>query len=469
MHEARVLVVDDNASEMERCVAALSSMPNVRAEGLLRSTEALTRLGGETFDLLVTDLRMPVVDGIDLLRVAAVQDPDLPVLVLTGFPSVDTALAALKAGASDYLTKPVHPEELKAVAGRLLGERRLKGEHRLLERRLGHAREASDLVGASPAMVRVLDVVRRLAESDLDILIVGETGTGKELVARRIHRQSPQASGRFVPVDCGAIPEQLLESELFGHEKGAFTGADRRSMGLLEYASGGTFFLDEVQSLPLQLQAKLLRTLQERRFRRVGATQEIPVTVRIVAAVNEDPEELVSHGRLRDDLYHRINVGRVDLPPLRDRVGDIPLLATHFLQRFGTEGSGVQGISRDAMEILEAHPWPGNVRQLQNVLRRSMVLTSGALLRSGDIPAEIRGEGPANPGGLAGTFALARERHLATFEQAYLESALRRSGGDVTRAAGDAGVPRATFYRLLKKHGVDPARFRVSARSVSQR
>lgn len=462
MSEGRVLVVDDNAAELERCVTALASLPGVRAEGLLRSTDALTRLGSETFDLLITDLRMPVVDGIDLIRVAAVQDPDLPVLVLTGFPSVDTALAALKEGAADYLTKPVHPDELAAVATRLLAERRLKGEHRLLERRLGHDGEAPDLVGASPPMLHVLDVVRRLAASDLDILIVGETGTGKELVARRIHRLSPQASGRFVPVDCSAIPEQLLESELFGHEKGAFTGADRRSMGLLEYANGGTFFLDEVQSLPIQLQAKLLRALQERRFRRVGATEELKVSVRVVAAVNEDPVELVARGRLRPDLYHRLDVGRVDLPPLRSRPGDVRLLAQHFLQRFGREGSGVQGISRDAMELLETHPWPGNVRQLQNVLRRSMALASGTVLRSEDIPSETRGVASPDPRQLTGTFAAGRDRHLALFEAAYLEAALRRSGGDVTRAAGESGVPRATFYRLLKKHGLDPDRFRAS-------
>ncbi len=462
MSGARVLVVDDNAGELERCVTALSSMPDVRVEGLLRSTEALIRLGSDTFDLLVTDLRMPMVDGLDLLGVAAAQDPDMPVLVLTGFPSVDTALAALKAGASDYLTKPVHPGELVAVATRLLAGHRLKGEHRLLERRLGHGGDEADLVGASPAMVRMLDVVRHLVASDLDILIVGETGTGKELVARRIHRQSPQAAGRFVPVDCGAMPDQLLESELFGHEKGAFTGADRRSLGLLEYADGGTFFLDEVQSLPLRLQTKLLRTLQERRFRRVGATEELKVSVRVVAAVNEDPVELVRLGRLREDLYHRLNVGRVDVPPLRERTGDIPILAGYFLGRFGREGSGVQGISREAMELLEGYGWPGNVRQLQNMLRRSMALASGEVLRTGDLPQEIRGAGGGDIDALpARSFAEARERHVAPFERAYLEAALRKSLGEVTRAATASGIPRPTFYRLLKKHGIDPDRFRA--------
>lgn len=464
MRSARVLVVDDSAVELDRCVAALAALPEVQAEGLLHSTEALTRLSSESYDLLITDLRMPVVDGLDLVRVAAAQDPDLPVLVLTGFPSVDTALAALKEGAADYLTKPVYPAELQTVAARLLQERRLRGEHRLLERRMEHAVEGTDLIGASPGMIRVLDVVRRLAASDLDVLIVGETGTGKELVARRIHRESAHASGRFVAVDCGAIPGQLLESELFGHEKGAFTGADRRSLGLLEFADGGTFFLDEVQSLPPQLQAKLLRAIQERRFRRVGGTQEIKASVRVVAALNEDPGTLMRTGRLREDLYHRLNVGRVELPPLRDRPGDVTLLAGYFLGRLGREGRGVQGISAEALAILEGYSWPGNVRQLQNVLKRCVALAAADVLRSDDLPDEIRGtsaKADLLPHG-AERFADARERHLARFERAYLEAALRASRGDVSDACAASGIPRATFYRMLKKHGVDPEGFRTS-------
>jgi DNA-binding NtrC family response regulator len=460
MPRARILVVDDNAVELERCLAALKALPDVETVGLLRSTDALARLSTDSFDLLVTDLRMPMVSGQDLMRVAAAEDPDLPVLVLTGYPSVDTALSAMKDGAADYLSKPVHAGELQAVASRLLDTRRLKGEFRLLARHLDQS-GAADLVGASPAMVRMLDVLRRLAASDLDVLICGETGTGKELVARRLHTRSPSRTGKFVPVDCGAIPESLLESELFGYEKGAFTGADRRSIGLLEYADGGTFFLDELQSLPLALQAKLLRVLQERRFRRVGGTQELAVSVRVVAAVNQPPEELVRAGRLREDLFHRLNVGRLDLPPLRERTGDIPLLASHFLRQFGREASGVQAISQDAMALMEAFPWPGNVRQLQNVLRRCLALVGGEVLCSNDLPEEIagarQGEGAAAP---VGKFAAAREREMAGFERRYLENVLRSSVGDVSQACAQSGIPRATFYRLLKKHGIDPERFR---------
>ncbi len=463
MPDSRILVVDDSAAELERCLAALAALPDVSAEGMLRSADALTRLGSESFDLLVTDLRMPMVSGQDLIRVAGAVDPDMPVLVLTGFPSVDTALAAMKEGAADYLSKPVNAAELQAVVARLLETRRLRGEHRLLERRLEQSSEQADLVGTSPAMVRVLDVIRKLSASDLDILIVGETGTGKELVARRIHARSPQASGRFVPVDCGAIPEHLLESELFGHERGAFTGADRRAIGLLEFADGGTFFLDELQSLPLPLQAKLLRVLQERRFRRVGGTQELEVTVRVVAALNEPPEELLRLGRLREDLFHRLNVGRVELPPLRLRDGDVPLLAAHFLSRLGREGIGVQAISHEAMAILQAHPWPGNVRQLQNVLRRCLALAAGDVLRSDDLPDDIRGtrsDVPPRPS--RGRFTAARDRHMAHFERTYLEDILRQSLGEVTEACAASGIPRATLYRMLKKHGIDPDRFRAS-------
>lgn len=461
MRSRRILVVDDDAAELRRCVDTLSQVPNVQVEGLSRSTDALTRLGKEVVDLLVTDLRMPVVDGMDLLRVATATDPDIAVLLLTGYPSVDTALAALKEGAADYLTKPVHPGELTAVAERLLDERRLRGEHRLLERRLTRVQDEGDLVGASPPMVAMLDLVRRLAATDMDVLVVGETGTGKELVARRIHALSPEATGRFVPVDCGAIPEQLLESELFGHEKGAFTGADRRSIGLLEYADGGTFFLDELQSLPLHLQAKLLRTLQERAFRRVGSTQELRVRVRIVAALNEDPEHLVSLGRLREDLYHRLNVGRVEVPPLRRRPGDVALLADHFLHRFSADPSrGVHAIGADALERLEAYEWPGNVRELQNTLRRCVALAQGEVLTARDLP---EGLGPlVRPDDDVGPFVGARERHLAAFERDYLQAVLRRSFGDVTQACAASGIPRATFYRLLKKHGIVPDRFRSS-------
>ena len=461
MAEARILVVDDSALELERCRAALDELPEVTVAAVSRSSDALTLLGSESFDVLVTDLRMPLVDGLDLVRVAQAHDPDMPVLMLTGYPSVDTALSALKAGAADYLTKPVHAGELQAVVTRVLEGRRLKRENRLLERRLDPDGGGVDMVGASAVFVDLLDVVRRLAHSDLDILVVGETGTGKELVARRIHQLSVQGRGRFVGVDCGTIPEHLLESELYGHEKGAFTGADSRSMGLVEYADGGTLFLDEVQSLPPQLQAKLLRVLQERCFRRVGGTAELKAHVRVVAALNEDPEELIRLGRLREDLYHRLNVGRIEVPPLRDRAGDVRLLAHHFVSRYRPPDGGVEGISDEAITVLERYTWPDNVRELQNTLRRSLALATGGHLTSADLPSSLTRGAP--PGGAAdiGPFQVARDRHLAEFERSYLRAILREVGGDVAAAARRSGISRATLYRLLSKHALDPDHYRT--------
>jgi DNA-binding NtrC family response regulator len=447
--ESRVLVVDDNDAELQLCVDALRAGGDLKVEGLVRSTEALTRLGGEAFDVLVTDLRMPMVDGLDLLRVAHAQDPDMPVLVLTGYPSVDTALAALKEGAADYLTKPVHPGELVAVVERLLEGRKLRREHRLLERRLRVEDTGADLIGTSPAMVELLDVVRRLAVSDLDVLIVGETGTGKELVARRMHRLSPRARGRFVPVDCGTIPEGLIESELFGHEKGAFTGADRRTMGLLEYADGGTFFLDEVQALPPTVQAKLLRTLQERTLRRVGSTEERSVVVRVVAAANESPEELVRVGRLREDLLHRLNVGRIDLPPLRERNGDVALLAEHFMRRYGGEGpaGGTRRLSGDALSALEAYAWPGNVRELQNVVAGLALIApvrGRVSCRHVDLVLATAGAARHAP-------PMSLERARRACERQTVAAALARHAGRRTAAARELGLTRQGLAKIIRR------------------
>ena len=463
MHNARILLIEDNVAELERCREALEGLPSVSVVAEGKSSAAVKLLGTGSFDLVVTDLRMPMVDGMDVLRIAHSLDPDLPVVIMTGYPSVDTAVSALKDGAADYLSKPVHLEELVTVAGRLLETQRMRGEHRLLERRIDRDYAFGDMVGVSPAMGDVLESVRRLASSDVDVLVIGETGTGKELVARSLHRQSGDRTGRFVPVDCAAIPESLMESEVFGHERGAFTGADNKNIGLMEFADRGTFFFDEVNALPLSMQAKLLRSLEERRLRRVGATREIDVDIRVIAAANEDLASLAADGRFREDLYYRLNVGRVELPPLRDRKSDIPLLVEHFLEQHqGTGKKRVTGVSQDTLDALQAYSWPGNVRQLRNVIRRALVMASGQLLRPEDLPEELVSRRDDRPATATGSFFDRRAEHVDRFERDYLIGVLRECLGDVSQAARRAQVPRGTFYRLMKKHALSASVFRSS-------
>lgn len=324
-----------------------------------------------------------------------------------------------------------------------------------------------DFVGGSAAMQRVFGTIQQVAMTNVDVLICGETGTGKELVARSLHLSSSRADHPFVAVDCGAIPENLLESEFFGHERGAFTGADQRRIGLLEHAHGGTFFMDEVGELTLMLQAKLLRALQERTIRRVGGRDQIAVDVRIVAATSRDLMELIREKRFREDLYYRINVVRVDLPPLRLRGDDLGLLVEHFAQRYSRElGKQVVGITPEAYNVLAHYPWPGNVRELQNVMRRGIALTHNSLITLDDLPDQVvsranlaNGSGAAGPATEGGFFA-ARDECLRRFEVDYLRQLLMRHKGNVKLAADEARLPRGTLYRLLKNHQLDGAEFR---------
>ena len=325
------------------------------------------------------------------------------------------------------------------------------------------ASEISDhtFIGRSPAMREVFDTIGRVAATNVDVLIVGETGTGKELVARSIHERSRRSTGRFVPVDCGAIPDNLLESEFFGYERGAFTGADRQRNGLLEFASGGTFFLDEVGELPLLLQAKLLRTLQERQLRRVGGNDQISIDLRVIAATGRNLDEMVAKREFRDDLFYRINVVRIDLPPLRQRGDDLGLLAEHFAERFSREMERpIVGISADVYQVLSHYSWPGNVRELQNVIRRGIALSDNVMINPEDLPVSIlAGAGENRDVERRGFFEL-REEHFARFEREYFTALLRRCRGNVKQAADEAKLPRGTLYRLLKNHKIDVAQFR---------
>ncbi len=468
MARTRILVVDDEKDMLDVCADVLGKIPGAEVQVETQSQRALETLRCESFDLLLTDVRMPRVGGLELVRAAREHDSQVAILVFTAYPSVESAVEAMKLGASDYIAKPFLPEDLLRTASRLLEARRLRDENQLLQRHLEKNYGFEEILGASAAMQGVFETIRRVAEIEADVLIIGETGTGKELVARSIHKRSQRKAARFVPVDCGAIPEELLESEFFGHERGAFTGAQARSLGLLEFAHQGSFFLDEIAELSPRLQVKLLRVLQERKIRRVGGREEIAVDVRVIAATSRKLSEEIKEGRFREDLYYRINVARIELPPLRERREDVPLLVEHFVGRHAVEmGRQVRSVDPEVLEVLSRYLWPGNVRELQNVLKRAIAMCRQTTLSVEDLPDEIvvaAGEGAnGKTASKDGGFFEVREQRIAAFEREYLANLLRASGGDVSQAAREARIPRGTFYRLLKKHDMDPGPFRGGA------
>lgn len=463
MKKARVLIVDDDPSLQDAYRGALET--KVPCDLAFDSTAAAAqdRLKSEAFDALVVAIHPPDLDGIALLRATRETDSNLPVVMVTDSPTVESAAASLRLGAGDYLTKPFAADDLAASVKHVLQARRLGQEHELLRRQVERPYSFDDIIGTCPPMRKVFETIAQVADSDVDVLVVGETGTGKELVARAIHRRSRRAKKPFVPVDCGAIPENLLESEFFGHERGAFTGADSRTIGLLEFADEGTFFLDELAELPLLLQAKLLRVLQERKIRRVGGREEIDVNVRVVAATGRDLQTMIAQERFRKDLYYRINVVRIDLPPLRDRGDDIGLLAEYFSARYSREmGKALASITPEAYQVLKQYSWPGNVRELQNVIRRAIALSSDPRIGLDDLPDALvveAGQSGQASGQSRGYFQI-RDEHQAKFERQYLMDLLTRHQGEVRTAAEEAQLPRGTLYRLMKNHNLDGGKFR---------
>ena len=398
-------------------------------------------------------------------------DPDLPIVVIGSDDGEKTVSDYLRHGAATYLPLESVDHDLEDILVETLTQSRQRATEQTLRRAIERPYSFEDFLGESPPMKAVYSLIERVAARSVDILITGETGTGKELVARAVHRRSRRTAAPFVPIDCGAIPDTLLESELFGHERGAFTGADARRIGLIEVADGGTLFLDEIAELPFALQAKLLRVLQERRLRRVGARKETPVDVRIVAATSRDIDVMVENGTFRRDLFYRINVVRISLPPLRQRGDDIGLLAEFFASRAGREMGLTAGrFSADTYQVLRHYNWPGNVRELQNVIRRAMALTADDVIGVDDLPdnvvtaagkyiADTSDELKQGSPSRAGFLAL-KATHVAEFEQHYLYEIMKRLHGDVSAAAKEARVPRGTLYRLLKLHNIEPSRFR---------
>ena len=437
---ARILVVDDEFSVRD------SLMNWFRKDGYevnaaANAREALDLMDETCFDVAILDIRMPDMDGVELQSRLAQIDSSLPVIMITAFASVDTAVRTLKQGAFDYVTKPVDPDELSHLVRRALEHRRLTEENRQLRGTIDEFVGADNIIGTSPPMRKVLEMIEHVARTDATVLIRGESGTGKELVARAIHANSPRRYAPIIPVNCGGLPETLLETEFFGHEKGAFTGAQYRRKGRLEMADGGTLFLDEVGSIGVKMQVDLLRVLETKEFTRVGGMKPINVDFRVICATNEDLEKAVTDGRFREDFYYRINVFTIEVPPLRARRADIPVLANHLFERFSRHmETRITGITPAAMTLLENYDWPGNVRELSNAIERAMVIGKGPSIRPEDLPLRARTRAESPPDSLAEV----EKRHIA--------AVLAKTEWNITRAAELLGVDRATVYNKVKKY-----------------
>lgn len=465
-----LLIVDDDRTLREGC-ANILSLDGYRVTQTGRGDEALEMVRRRRFDIILVDLYMTPVTGMDILKAALEAHRDTIVVLMTGNPSVTSNIEALQAGAWDYLPKPFSATHLQVLVGRAshavvvareTNEIRSKAKP---EESLG-ARDGHALIGTSPAFRKAVELARRVAQTDASVLITGESGTGKEVIAQFIHRNSRRASRNLVAVNCAALPENLLESEMFGHRKGAFTGADRDKAGLLEVANGGTFFLDELTEMSLPLQAKLLRVIQDGVVRRVGSEQpDAVVDVRFISATNRDPQEAVQQGILREDLFYRLRVVPIKLPPLRQRLEDIPILARHFLgtywKRHRTAGTPVPELTRECVEFLQSRPWRGNVRELQNVIEHVAVIAeAGRPIGPDDIPVydEAPAAAPTTASGVPAhlmneTYHAAKDQLVAHFEKEYLTRLVQRAGGNMSRAARLAGIDRTTLYRLMDKHG----------------
>ncbi len=446
---ARILVCDDEAALREMLSVLLR---RARYQVVTASTrqEALAKIAGEDLDAVITDLALPDGSGMDVLSAARERDDSMQVVMITAYGGTEQAVEAMRRGAYDFVQKPFRTHELLALVEKALEKRQIVGENRALRATVAGSYRSGDLIGKSDAMKRVMEMVRRVAGARTSVLITGESGTGKEMVARALHDQSDRASGPFVVVNSGALPEALMESELFGHEKGAFTGAMARSEGLVRAAHEGTLFLDEIGELPPELQVKLLRVLQERRVRPVGGSKEVEVDIRVVAATNRDLEADVASGAFRQDLFYRLNVIRLHLPPLRERPEDIPLLAQHFVQKHAALAGKRLELSPEAMRWLVRQSYPGNIRELENVVERAVTLAIGDRITLDEMPDTGRsGPSPSVPVEIGAGFDL--DAHLASIERELVLRALEQAGGVRTEAAKLLGMTFRSFrYRLAK-------------------
>jgi two-component system response regulator AtoC len=447
---ATLLVADDDAVARDLLAEVLSG-EGYRVLTAADGDEAFKASAADVIDLALVDLRMPGLDGLELLRRLAGARPEVPVIILTAFATMDTAIATIRAGAYDYLSKPFRMEEIKLVVRRALEARRLERENQQYRAELKDRYRVDNLVGQSAPMIGVYKLIARVASLDTTVLVLGETGTGKEVVARSIHYASPRSHRPFVVVDCTSLPDTLFESELFGHARGAFTGAVATRRGLLEAAEGGTVFIDEIGDLSAPLQAKLLRALQERAVRRVGDNESIPIDARIIAATNRDLKQRVATGAFREDLYYRLNVVTITMPPLRERPDDLPLLAQHFLQKHArAAGKPVTGFARETLAALSSYPWPGNVRELEHAIERAVALASTSVLLPDDLPTDVLGGSTPIL-----DVRLQRPMTLEELKAWYVDAILRQTEGNKAQAAEILGIDRRTLYRMLERSAAD--------------
>ena len=449
MSADKILVVDDEQS-MTQFLSIVLRKEGFHVTAVSNGKDALERVKSDTYDVVITDIKMPGMDGIQLLNQIKKHDPSLPVVIMTAYASQQSAIDAVNLGAFQYLLKNAKNDEIRLAVRNALEMRRVRNENQFLKRELKRGHEEKTIIGSSEEMVRVFKMVDKVADSEATILIQGDSGTGKELIAREIHYRSRRNSGPFVSINCGAIPRDLLESNLFGHVKGSFTGAVKDSLGLFQVAEGGTFFLDEIGDMPLATQVKLLRALQEREIIPVGGTQPVKIDCRLVAATNVDLEREVAEGRFRADLFFRLNVIPLRMPALRQRRDDIPLLVDHFLKRHA-RGDAPKAVSKDALELLMKHDWPGNVRELENVMERAMILDEGGIIGPEDLPDKIR-FGHSQKGSLV---IDSPNMTLEELEKEYILKVLNFTRWQKKRSSELLGINASTLYRKLIGYGIE--------------
>jgi len=453
----KVLLVDDEKEilrDRSRIIESLGFQCLVAKNG----KEAIDVIKRESPEVVLTDQKMPKQDGFDVLKATMEIDPDIPVILFTGYGTIESAVQAMKMGAFEYIQKPFFPEMMEVVLKKAIEYRRLRKENIALRTQIEETYQLENIVGESDTMKQIAKRVLKVAKSEANVIIFGESGTGKELIARSIHRYSPRKNKPFIPLDCVALPTTLLESELFGFEKGAFTGAIKLKPGVFELAEEGTLFLDEISELDPHLQAKLLRVLQERQFRRIGGEKLIKVDVRIISATNRNPERAVKEKRLREDLYYRLNVVPIYLPPLRDRREDIPHLVHHFIKKYNPFCSiDVRGISNEAMHCIKEYLWPGNVRELENVVHRAMSLTDRNTIGLHDLPDDVQESKAELTDEMLHNlkYREAKDKCLEQFGKRYVSKLLEKYQGNISKVARAAGISRKTLYRMLENYGID--------------